>query len=215
MKSISAIPILLALMVCEACAQPNSNSSTSAKSVGGGCDGCTGIYDNAPSFAGLGWTDTLPDFGEKGPKLIVYGTLFQSDGKTPAPNVILYIYHTDQKGHYTPSPSQSGQGRRHGYIRGWIKSGADGKYKFYTLKPAPYPGNSIPAHIHPIVKEPGINEYYIDEFVFSDDPFVDERYRSRQECRGGCGIITLTKSADGTLLCKRDIVLGKNIPNYK
>jgi protocatechuate 3,4-dioxygenase beta subunit len=35
----------------------------------------------------------------------------------------------------------------------------------------------------------------------------------RPENRGGNGIVTLEKK-DNLLLCKRDIILGLNIPNY-
>jgi len=33
-------------------------------------------------------------------------------------------------------------------------------------------------------------------------------------CRGGIGIVKLSKDPTGMLLCKRDIILGKNIPGY-
>jgi protocatechuate 3,4-dioxygenase beta subunit len=38
-----------------------------------------------------------------------------------------------------------------------------GHNRFYTLKPAAYPNAKIPATIHPVIKEPGLSEYYIDE----------------------------------------------------
>lgn len=58
------------------------------------------------------------------------------------------------KGYYQPGKGQTGQARRHGHLRGWMKTNQKGEYKFRTIKPAPYPNARIPAHIHPVIKEP-------------------------------------------------------------
>ncbi len=183
-----------------------------AQRVGGSCEGCEAVFEYGSKK--LTSIDTLPDFKEPGPKLEISGTIYLIDGKTPARNVILYIYHTDQKGVYPQKGNETGWAKRHGYLRGWIKTNADGKYKFYTLRPASYPDTRAPQHIHPVIKEPNRNEYYIDEYLFTDDPFLDEKEKSNQQKRGGSGIITLTKRQDGTWVGKRDIILGLNIPNY-
>ncbi len=181
--------------------------------VGGPCEGCEAVFEYGSKK--LTSIDTLPDFKEPGPKLEISGTVYQADGKTPARDVILYIYHTDQKGVYPQKGSETGWAKRHGYLRGWIKTNADGRYKFYTLRPASYPNTRAPQHIHPVIKEPNRNEYYIDEYLFADDPYLDEKEKASQQKRGGSGIIALTKKQDGTWVGKRDIVLGLNIPNYK
>jgi len=205
MKKIVCIYIPLILWMHSGCSQ--------AARIGGGCDGCELIYTNAPAFDQLSWTDTLPDFNEPGPKLLITGTIYRADGRTPAEGVVLYIYHTDQTGHYTRHAEHAGQNTRHGYIRGWMKTNEKGQYRFYTLKPKAYPGNQIPAHIHPIIKEPAKNEYYIDEYRFDDDPLLTKEERSKEEKRGGSGIISLRES-NGTLYGVRNIYLGKNIPDY-
>jgi protocatechuate 3,4-dioxygenase beta subunit len=193
-----------------ACAQPGPSQND--KVVGGSCEGCEAVYEYGNRK--ILYVDTLPDFNEAGQKLEVTGTIYKPDGKTPASNVILYCYHTDQAGLYSSGKNETGWGKRHGSLRGWIKTGADGRYKFYTLKPAPYPGNEIPAHIHMTLKEPGLSPYYVDEILFDDDPILTTRERSRQENRGGSAIVKTTVSADGMQVIKRDIVLGKNIPDY-
>jgi protocatechuate 3,4-dioxygenase beta subunit len=162
----------------------------------------------------LTWIDTLPGFNEAGPKLEITGTIFKRDGKTPASDVILYIYHTDQSGEYPTRGNEKGWDAKHGYIRGWIKTNADGKYKFYTLKPGAYPGGGNPRHIHPIVKETGIQEYWIDEYLFDDDPILTVADRKRQAGRGGNGIIKTRVDKNGMLIAHRDIVLGLNVPGY-
>ena len=212
-----SVIVCIILLQQTGCTQKNSKEGKatvgSAKKVGGSCEGCEVIYSSPVPFEKLHWIDTLPDFTEKGPKLVVSGVIYMPDGKTPAKDIVMYVYHTDQSGKYTNRNNEKGYAGKNGYIKGWIKTNEKGEYKFYTLKPAPYPGSNIPAHIHPVIKEPGMNEYYIDEYLFEDDPFLTKTERDRQEKRGGNGIITPVNE-NGILFCTRDIYLGKNIPNH-
>lgn len=181
------------------------------KIVEGGCDGCELIYAGMPK--NLNRETTIAELSEPGERLEISGTIFKPDGKTPAPNIILYVYHTDARGFYSPLSNQT-HARRHGHLRGWMKTNERGQYKFWTIKPAPYPHASVEAHIHPVIKEPDKNEYYIDSFVFDDDTLLSAEKRKRLKTRGGSGIITLTKNNDGVWVGHRDIVLGLNVPNY-
>lgn len=180
------IVILLCLSCVTGCTQ-NAQHDRSEKSVGGPCETCPALWEYGNKV--LTWVDTLPDFHEPGPKLEISGTIYQPDGKTPAKDVILYVYHTDQKGEYSQKGNEAGWGKKHGYIRGWIKTGEDGKYKLFTLRPGAYPGGGNPAHIHPVIKEPGTREYWIDEYLFDDDPYLTEKIRNDQQGRGGKGIL--------------------------
>lgn len=186
----------------------------SGKKVGGGCEGCEAIYENPVPFEQLKPFIMLPGTTWEGKKpLGINGIVFQADGKTPAAGVVLYIYHTDETGHYPTKGSEKGWDKRHGYLRGWMRTNEKGEYKFGTMRPAPYPGGNEPAHIHIIVKEPGFNEYYIDDFLFSDDPLLTEERKKKLPNRGGSGIVTL-KAVGNMYKGQRDIVLGKNIPGY-
>jgi protocatechuate 3,4-dioxygenase beta subunit len=211
MKQLLFVVIAITTVV-SGCAQV-SNQSKNTKHVGGNCEGCEPIYESPVAFDKLTNTATLPDYNETGPKLEISGIVYQRDGKTPARDVVLYVYHTDQTGHYTPGPNAKGWEIRNGRLRGWMKTDKNGYYHFYTLKPGPYPGTNIPAHIHITVKEPDKNEYYLDEYLFEGDPFLTTTERNRQEKRGGSGIISLEQKS-GVLHGKRDIVLGLNIPGY-
>ena len=182
------------------------------KKVGGDCEGCEGLFEYGDKK--LTSVDTLPDFHDKGPKMLVTGTIFKSDGTTPAKDVILYVYHTDQTGEYPTKGNETGWDKRHGYIRGWIKTGADGKYSFYTLRPGAYPGRQNPEHIHPTIKEPGYSAYWIDEYLFEDDPILTRIEKNSQPGRGGKGLVKVTRS-NGMQVVKRDIILGLNVPGYK
>lgn len=190
----------------------NKPGKESTIKVGDGCEGCEAVYESPVPFEELSHIDTLPDFDAAAVKLEISGMIFQPDGTTPAPGIVMYIYHTDQNGYYTKKGNDNG---RHGYLRGWLKTNDKGEYKFYTLRPTPYPNATFPAHIHPTIKEPGKTEYWIDDFVFDDDKYVNESYRKNAGNRGGDGILTLTKNEKGIFTARRDLILGKNIPNYK
>lgn len=210
MKSIIFTTMLCWLLPFYACTQTHK-PDPSDKPVGGGCEGCEAIYECPVPFSKLNHIDTLPDFHEPGPKLVVSGIVYKADGVTPAPDVVLYVYHTDQKGLY--SRGDKGGGKRHGYIRGWVRTNAKGEYKFYTLIPASYPNSTIEKHIHPIIKEKGFTEYYIDDFTFDNDRFLTGNKRKRMELRGGNGVL-VTEYKNGMHYATRNIYLGRNIPGY-
>lgn len=71
-------------------------------------------------------TDTLPGFNENEPIIKITGTVFQKDEKTPAEDVILYVYQVDRNGIYQPSEEPVGWEKTHGQYRSWLKTGADG-----------------------------------------------------------------------------------------
>ncbi len=170
------------------------------------------MYEGMPPQ--LSWQTKIASASEAGEKLEISGVIYRLDGTTPAPNIILYLWQTDATGHYTPAPNTRGITRIHGHLRGWLKTNQRGEYKFTTIKPAPYPNDVLPAHIHPSVKEPDKNEYYIEDFLFDDDPLLTRQERAKLENRGGSGILRLSKR-DGVLIGTRNVRLGLNIPNYR
>ncbi len=150
------------------------------------------------------------DDSEKGERLFIKGVVYKSDGKTPCPDVLIYVYHTDNNGYYSKRGDETGFQKWHVHLHGWGKTNKDGKYEIHSIRPAPYPDNSMPAHIHSAIKEPdNLQPYYINDFVFSDDPLVTEKYISSQSNPGGSGVVDLMKDNNGTWIGKRDIVLKK------
>lgn len=188
-------------------------STGNKKIVGGGCDGCELMYIGMPEK--ISSIDTSPGWNETGQKLIITGTVFQLDGKTPAPGVIIYYWQADNSGRYSPVPGMDKRARRHGHIRGWVKTGHDGKYAIKTIRPAHYPDEEVPFHIHLSIKEPGIkNEYYVDEINFDDDPLLIPHFKKYpQENRGGSGVVRILVK-DNIQIAEHNIILGLNIPNY-
>lgn len=180
--------------------------------VGGGCDGCELMYVGMPAM--INSVDTSAGWEEEGQPLLVTGKVVRKDQKTPAPDIILYYWQTDNKGYYSPRPGMDEKAKRHGHIRGWVKTDNLGNFSIYTIRPAPYPDGTMPAHIHISVKEPDVsNEYYIDDWVFDDDPILTSEQRKALPQRGGSGI--LKPFYQGKILVAVDtIVLGLNIPGY-
>lgn len=179
--------------------------------LGGPCEDCEAIYEYGDRK--LAKVDTLPLFGLE-PRLKITGTVFKKGGETPAKDIILYIYHTDRQGVYRQIGTEIGWGRRHGSIRGWVKTGTDGRYTFYTFRPGAYPDGREAEHIHLTIKEPGKREYYVDNYVFEDDILLTAERRKRLQDRAGSGIV-MPKSKNGIYVIERNLILGKNIPNYE
>lgn len=199
--------LLLLNISVYACAQ------TPAKQVGGPCEGCEAIHETPVPFDKLPSSVTLPDFNDKGPKIEVSGIVYQRDGMTPAKDVVLYVYHTDQKGIYPTKGNEKAWAKRHGYIRGWVKTDKNGFYQFKTLRPAAYPDRGAAEHIHVTVKEPDKNEYYIDEYLFADDPLLPKTRDANP--RGGDGVVKLiAPDKDGVQHATRHIILGLNVNDY-
>lgn len=203
------LPFLIMLMInTSACTQSNQKPD---RVVGSDCEDCELMFEGMPKD--ISWQTTIAGADEPGERMIINGVIYKSDGKTPAPGVILYVYHTDNKGLYSPAPKQT-TAKRHGHLRGWVKTDEQGRYELKTIRPASYPNSRNPQHIHPIIKEPDTSPYWIDEFLFENDPVITENEKSHQQKRGGSGIISLTKNDKGIWIGKRDILLGMNIPYY-
>ncbi len=221
MKQLHHIVLILGLLsfltACQGQIKKNDKSqktttSLTNKIVGGGCDGCELMYVDMPT--NIKSVDTSTGWKEKGQRLLVTGTAYKIDGKTAAKNVIIYYWQTDSEGHYSPKPGMNKKATRHGHIRGWVKTDQNGKYAIYTIRPAAYPNDNMPAHIHISIKEPNIaNEYYIDEFIFDDDKLLTSEKRKALENRGGSGVLRVVLKND-LQIAEHNIILGLNIPNY-
>ncbi|WP_283636571.1 hypothetical protein [Aquaticitalea lipolytica] len=159
------------------------------------------LYDYSESQ--LNNTDSIPDFESKSNKLKITGTIYLSDGKTPAKDVILYIEQPDENGDYELKTENN---KRYVHHRGWIKTNADGQYTFYTFIPGQVLRYKELKHIHPVIKAPGQPEYDMDALLFDNDPFLSKSCRKRLAKRG---IDTILKPImkDNLLVATRDIVL--------
>lgn len=216
---INFLYVLLVLNIITSCngqtksKQPISNQpqSAAAKAVGGGCEGCELMYVGMPE--NISTEHTSMGWNEGKQKLIITGKVFRIDGKTPASNVIVYYWHTDDNGLYAADSSTPAKAKEHGKLRGWIKTDENGCYKIKTSRPAAYPHQNIPQHIHLSIKEPNINEYYADLY-FDDDPlYLNHKKRYGKLDRAGTEILRIVLD-DNIQIAEHNIVLGLNIPDY-
>jgi protocatechuate 3,4-dioxygenase beta subunit len=183
--------------------------------VGGPCQGCDAVFAGKP--AKLSSVARIAPVGERGEPMIVTGRVTARDGQ-PRANIVVYAYQTDAQGHY-PKPARSlgPWPDRHGRLRGWVSTDAEGRYTFETIRPGSYPSNEEPQHIHMHVIEPGCSTYYIDNVVFTDDKLLPQRaHRDDGKARGGSGVTTPRRDdASGPWKVTRDIRLGLNIPGHR
>lgn len=210
MNKLTFIPIslLISLISLPATAQQPVKDATL---VGGPCEGCEAVLDFDEQI--ISPVDTLPGFEENEPKIKVTGTIYESDGETPAQGVIIFVHQTNREGKYPKQGDEQGWEQRYGYIHGWVKTGAEGKYTFYTFRPGSY--SRSPAHIHPIILEPNGKYYWVGSYFFDDDPLLSSKHRNPDSPRGGSsGVLTLVEE-DGLLIGRRDFILGRNVPGYE
>lgn len=146
-------------------------------------------------------TVTIAGDDEPGQRLVVHGVVYRPDGETPAGDVILYVYHTNAEGIYATRGNETGNGRRHGHLRGWLRTDGDGRYEIRTIRPGSYPGRDAAQHIHVTVQEPdGTPEYWLSSFKFADDPLLDVDPDAPN-------VVALHRGGDGVWRGRRDIVL--------
>jgi protocatechuate 3,4-dioxygenase beta subunit len=152
------------------------------------------------------WKTKIIAGDEPGEPLLISGTIFQPDGVTPAKGITLYVYHTDVKGIYTHEASGGRASKPR--LRGWMRTGDDGRYEFRTIRPGSYPGTTAPQHIHVTLSGPGYPEYWIDSYFFEDDPHLNASHRATLSGRGGFNpIIALKRDGQGVLRGVRQIRL--------
>lgn len=142
--------ILLFITNSTGCSGQAKNINTSEKVnrkadvqvVDGGCEGCELMYVGMPEkilpeHTSIGWTA-----GKH--KLVITGKILQLDGRTPAANVMVYYWHTDDAGLYSSADDTPGKAKRHGKLRGWVQSDQNGSYTIKTSRPTAYPNEEIP-----------------------------------------------------------------------
>lgn len=172
------------------------------------CEGCEAVRQHPAG--NLSSVVQLAGQDEQGERMIIRGRALSADGARPTPNVIIYAHQTNAEGLYAGGTRETEWSFRHGKLRGWAKTDSTGAYEFHTIKPAPYPDRTIPAHVHFFIAEPGTPPYYLDDIVFDGEFGVTDEYRAAQEFRGGSGIVSLQRTGDGLLLVERDIRLERH-----
>ena len=111
--------------------------------------------------------------GEPGDALTISGVVFQADGRTPIRGASIYVYQTDARGYYAPDDARASNNPR---LKGYLRTDAQGRYEYRTVRPGSYPGTRNPGHIHYHVSAPGYRER-VFEIVFEGDTLIPEQWR--------------------------------------
>jgi protocatechuate 3,4-dioxygenase beta subunit len=148
--------------------------------------------------------DTIPDFDTHQNKIKITGTIFEKDGVTPAKDVVLSIYQTNEVGDLVLVKNENKE--RDIYHSATIKTQEDGRYTFYTFMPGTYHRSNELKQIHQNIKEPGKEEYGMYPFVFDNDPLLRKSCRAKLARKGIDTILKLEKEND-MYVANKDIVL--------
>jgi len=171
--------------------------------------GQNGPPPTPPPPATVSSTGTIADANEPGERLEISGQVFSPDGVTPAPNVIVYAYQTDETGEYHNDPKT-----RVARLHGWAKTDAQGRYAFHTIKPASYPRMTIPAHVHFHVWGPGYPLQWTPELQFAGDKFLKPDQVTASDALGKfANVQPLQAGKDGVLHCTFNIRIS-SVSNY-
>lgn len=115
---------------------------------------------------------------EKGDRMVVRGVVMDRD-KKPVPNASVYIYHTDAEGRYNNTEPRPGFGGESPRLFAYMRTDAVGRYVYGGVRPAAYPGLTLPAHAHFVVQADGFQPR-VFEFWFEGDPMIKEDHLAGQ-----------------------------------
>ena len=148
------------------------------------------------------WSAVLTTADEPGEPFHVTGTVYGPDGETPVPGVDVYVYHTDADGVYSETNDN-----RNPRLKATLTTNSRGRYEYRTIKPAPYPGGGVPAHVHYVVKGGGYPEQRRD-LHFEGDPYLSNGMIARSNAMGKFGSVQpVTRDDNGVLHCTFDLRL--------
>lgn len=136
----------------------------------------------------------LAGAAEEGLRLVVRGRLFAPDGERPAGGAIVYAYQTNAKGVYAPEPGTPPR------LRAFMKTDAEGRFQYDTIRPGSYPGTRNPAHVHNQAWGGGWPAQWLAELNFADDPFLSAADRERSAAAGRFAWIHTPRQDGGKLV---------------
>ena len=152
-----------------------------------------------PAVESLAAHARIAPVDEPGTRLRIVGTMFASDGVTPLQGVLVYAYHTDAGGLYSRGPEP----RRRLRLVGWARTDAEGRFAFDTIRPGPYPGRRIPAHVHFMAEGAGYPPQWLHDLQFAGDPLHDAAHLAQAEAQGiFAEIVPVKVAADGSQSCE-------------
>lgn len=139
-------------------------------------DGCkhTVPSQEGPFYrAGAPWLTRLCSPDEPGQPLIIQGRVTAADNCTPLANAVVDVWQADAQGLYDVQNPKYKDDPAKFYLRGRMKTDADGRYQYETIVPVNYAiGNNVmrAKHIHYKISAPGY-ELLTTELYFEGDKY--------------------------------------------
>lgn len=127
----------------------------------------------------------LTPANEPGIPMVIRGRLVQRDGRSPAPGIIVFAYHTDHRGYY----DEASKGPHSWRLKGWALTDPDGRFEFETIRPAPYPNRKTAAHVHVSIEGPRLQRRWVPGLLFDGDPLITAEERATSARAGQFGSI--------------------------
>lgn len=140
---------------------------------------------------------------EPGERLVVTGRVL--DGGRPLAGISIYVFHADADGLYAREGVNNDENAR---LHGAMRSDAEGRYRFETVRPRGY--DREPAHVHYVVIASGYKPRMFDLWL-ADDPILEERRRKElpelwfESAPGRIAIRPVTRDVNGTWHAARDL----------
>lgn len=145
----------------------------------------------------------------KGTPIVLKGSIFKENGKTPVNNALVEIWHCDENEVYDNASDEY-------KYRGGQKTKADGKYEFKSILPVPYKADPNddsswrPAHIHMRVSVPNQQDL-ITQIYFKGGKYVEtDKWASSPQAVNR--ILTITKNKAGVSEIVFNVIMAKEIP---
>ena len=145
----------------------------------------------------------------KGTPVVLRGTIFKEDGKTPINNALVEIWHCDENEIYDNASDEY-------KYRGGQKTKRDGKYAFTSILPVPYKADPKdesswrPAHIHLRVSVPNQQDL-ITQIYFKGGKYVEtDKWASFPKAVNRILNISENKSGESEVVF--NVIMGKAIP---
>ena len=109
--------------------------------------------------------------GRGGQRLVVEGTVYRADCRTPLAGATIAVWQTNARGEY--GPGQGTADERCCYLGAALRTDERGRYRIETVKPGHYKGEAQPppAHIHFEVRHPDATGV-LTELLFEGDPHL-------------------------------------------
>ena len=180
---------MLGLAGCDPGPADRERGSATSTSAGGGA-GCTPTRGEAAGPAGNrvaavdapssvrlgpgGDVERTPETvaaGQGGERLVVEGTVYGADCRTPLAGASVAVWQTNAAGEYGPGQGTSAE--RCCYLAAALRTDQRGRYRLETVKPGHYKGEAEPppAHIHFEVRHPDAAGL-LTELLFEGDRWL-------------------------------------------